>query len=98
MKIYRIEMMDGGNFGRFMLGSNEYCIDCYDVEAENEEEALTIAKQDNPSYHINERFVEEVAERRYTTGEKDRLIARIAELEEELAEAKNKLVELQKRA
>ena len=98
MKIYRIEMMDGINFGRFMLGSNEYCTDCYDVEAENEEAALTIAKQDNPSYHINERFVEEVAERRYTICEKDRLIARIAELEEELAEAKNKLLELQKRA
>lgn len=96
MKIYRIEMMDDGNFGSYMTGSNQYKVEYYDVEAENEEQALTIAKHDNPSYHINNGFVIQVAKKCYTASEKDKLIIHIAELEEDLANAKNKLLKLEK--
>ena len=96
MKFYRIEMMDDGNFGSYMTGSNQYKIEYYDVEAENEEQALAIAKHDNPNYHINNGFVIQVAKKSYTASEKDKLIIHIAELEEDLANAKNKLLELEK--
>ena len=97
MKIYRIEMMDDGNFGSYMTGYNDYKIEYYDVEAENEEQALIIAKHDNPNYHINNGFVIQVAKKCYTTSEKDKLIIHIANLEKELANAKNKLLKLERR-
>jgi hypothetical protein len=64
------------------------------VEADDAKQALTIAKQDNPSYYVNAGFVREIAEKHYTTSEKDKLIARIADLEKELEAAKNKLREM----
>jgi hypothetical protein len=94
MKNYRIEMMNEASFHNYMRGGNNYRVDYYDVEADNAEQALAIAKQDNPSYHINTGFVREVVEKHYTTSEKDKLIAHIAELEKELEIAKNKLKEL----
>jgi hypothetical protein len=94
MKIYRIEMMNNASFHNYMCGGNNYRVDYYDVEADSAEQALVIAKQDNPSYHINDGFVREVAEKHYTTSEKDKLIAHIASLEKELEAAKNRLREL----
>ena len=95
MKNYRIEMMNDASFHNYMCDGNNYRVDYYDVEADNAEQALTIAKQDNPSYHINAGFVREIAEKHYTTSEKDKLIAHIANLEKELEEAKNKLREME---
>lgn len=97
MKFYRIEMMNDASYHNYMCGGNNYRVDYYDVEADGTEQALAIAKQDNPSYHINAAFVREVAEKHYTTSEKDKLIAHIANLEKELEIAKNKLRELEKR-
>ena len=68
-----------------------------DVEAETKEEAIAIAKKDNPHYYINT-YAREVEEKKYTTTEKDRLIARIAELEETLAGYKKDLERLEKGA
>jgi uncharacterized protein with von Willebrand factor type A (vWA) domain len=97
MKFYRIEMMNNASFHNYMCGGNNYRVDYYDVEANNVEQALAIAKQDNPNYHINAGFVSEITEKYYTTSEKDKLIAHIADLEKELETAKNKLRELEKR-
>jgi hypothetical protein len=94
MKIYRIEMMNEASYHNYMCGGNNYRVDYYDVEADNVEQALAIAKQDNPSYYVNAGFVREIAEKQYTTSEKDKLIAHIADLEKELEEARNKLREL----
>ena len=97
MKIYRIEMMNEASYHNYMCGENNYRVDYYDVEADNAEQALAIAKQDNPSYYVNAGFVREIAEKHYTTSEKDKLIAHIANLEKELEAAKNKLRELENR-
>ena len=97
MKIYRIEMMNETSYHNYMCGGNNYRVDYYDVEADNVEQALAIAKQDNPSYCINAGFVREIAEKHYITSEKDKLIARIANLEKELEVAKNKLREFENR-
>lgn len=90
MKIYRVEMMDGGSYTNYMSGGYNYEVLYYDVEAEDEKQALAIAKKDNPKYHIND-YVKEVNERKYIINEKDRLIARIAELEKNLAQAREAL-------
>lgn len=91
MKIYRIKMMDKDNYREYMRGGYNYTVDYYDVEAENKDEALAIAKKDNPNYHVRENGVREVDKVEYTVNEKDRLIARIADLEKRLAEAKEEL-------
>lgn len=97
MKIYRIEMMTESNYRNYMRGGYNYSVDYYDVEAENAEQAVAIAKQDNPSYYVNTNYISEIAEKKYTTSEKDKLIVRIANLEKELETAKNKLRELEKK-
>ena len=97
MKIFRTEMMDSGSYHEYMMGGYNYRVDYYDVEAETKEEAIAIAKKDNPSYHINT-YAREVEKKEYTTTEKDRLIARIAELEETLAAYKKDLENLEKGA
>lgn len=95
MKIFRTEMMDETNYGKYMSGNFSYAVDYYDVEAETKAEAIAIAKKDNPSYHINT-YVIEVEKKVFTTTEKDRLIARIAELEETLQAYKKDLEKLEK--
>lgn len=95
MKIYRIEMMNSASYNDYMCGGYKYRVEYYDVEAESEEQALAIAKQDNPTYFFNTGFVRETANKEYTTNEKDKLIARIAELEKELETAKNNLQKLE---
>jgi hypothetical protein len=97
MKIYRIEMMTLANYIEYMGGGYNYKVDYYDVEAETKEEAIAIAKKDNPNYHINT-YARVVEKKEYTTTEKDRLVARIAELEETLAICKKDLENLEKRA
>jgi len=97
MAIYRTEMMNWANYTEFMGGGYNYKVDYYDVEAETKEEAIAIAKKDNPHYHINT-YAREVEKKEYATTEKDRLIARIAELEETLAAYKKDLENLEKGA
>lgn len=91
MKIYRVEMMDRISYHECMTGGYNYKVIYYDVEAKNKEQALQIAKKDNPSYFLNEGYVREVDKVEYTTNEKDRLIDYIATLEKSLALAKEDL-------
>ena len=91
MKCYRIQMMDERNYCRYMNGSYDYEVVHYDVKAESKEQALAIAKKDNPSYFLNEGYVEVITEMVFTMNEKDVVIARIAKLEKELALAREEL-------
>ena len=91
MKIYRIEMMDGNSYCNYMGGGYNYKVTYYDVEAKDEKQAVAVAKKDNPSYYINESYVQETSERKHTISEKDHIITRIAELEKELAKAREDL-------
>ena len=95
MKIFRTEMMNWANYTEYMRGGYNYKVYYYDVEAETKEDAIAIAKKDNPNYYINT-YAREVEKKVYTTTEKDRLIARIAELEETLAGYKKDLENLEK--
>ena len=95
MKYYRVQMMTENDYHAYMCGSNYYRTDYYDVEAEDKAEAIEIAKRNNPSYRINESYVEEIAQLIYIKSEKDKLIAHIANLEKELAEAKEKLARME---
>ena len=97
MKIFRTEMMDWASYTEYMCGGYNYTVMYYDVEAETKEEAIAIAKKDNPNYYINT-YAREVEEKVFTTTEKDRLIACIAELEETLAGYKRDLENLEKGA
>ena len=83
MKIFRTEMMNWASYSEYMSGGYNYTVMYYDVEAETKEEAIAIAKKDNPDYYINT-YARVVEKKEYTTTEKDRLIARIAELENTL--------------
>ena len=96
-KIFRTEMMDRGSYHTYMTGGYGYKVTYYDVEAETKEEAIAIAKKDNPDYHINT-YAREVEKKEHTTTEKDRLVARIAELEKTLAGLKEDLANLEKGA
>ena len=96
MKIFRTEMMDWASYDEYMSGGYKYTVIYYDVEAETKEEAIAIAKKNNPSYYFNT-YAREVEKKEYTTTEKDRLIASIAELEEILAAYKKNLENLEKR-
>ena len=95
MKIFRTEMMDWASYCKYMVGGYNYTVMYYDVEAETKEEAIAVAKKDNPNYHINN-YAREVKKKEYTTTEKDKLIARIAELEETLVTCKKDLENLEK--
>ena len=97
MKIFRTKMMNEASYDEYMSGGYNYTVMYYDVEAETKEEAIAIAKKDNPDYHINT-YAREVEKKEYTTTEKDRVIARIVELEETLAEYKKDLERLEKNA
>ena len=97
MKIFRTEMMNGASYSEYMSGGYNYTVMYYDVEAETKEEAIAIAKKDNPNYYINT-YVREVEKKEYTVTEKDKLMARIAELEETLVAYKKDLENLEKEA
>lgn len=96
IKIYRVEMMDSCNYGRYISGFQEYKVIYYDIYATNKEQALSIAKQDNPNYYINESYVQEVTKKEYTTNEKDMLILQITKLELQLEVEKKKLKKFRK--
>ena len=95
MKIFRTEMMNWGSYTEYMNSSYNYTVLQYDIEAESKEEAIAIAKKDNPDYYINT-YVREIEKKEFTTTEKDRVIARIAELEKTLAGYKKDLERLEK--
>ncbi len=97
MKIFRTEMMNGASYNEYMSGGYNYTVMYYDVKAETKEEAIAIAKKDNPDYYINT-YTREVEKKEFTITEKDRVIARIAELEKTLAEYKKDLERLEKNA
>ena len=96
MKIFRTEMMNWGSYTEYMSGGHNYTVMYYDIEAETKEEAIAVAKKDNPDYYINT-YVREVEKKEFTTTEKDRVIARIAELEKTLAVYKKDLERLEKK-
>ena len=62
MKAYRIEMMDRGSYHEFMTGGHNYRVQYFEIEAETAEEALAIAKANNPNLVANEGYVRTVEE------------------------------------
>ena len=62
MKIYRIEMMDKGSYNEFMTGGYDYRVQYFEIEAETAEEALAIAKANNPNLVANEGHIRTVEE------------------------------------
>ena len=102
MTTYRIEMMTTNNYNKFMTGSNNYWVDKIDIEANTAEEAVEIAKKNNPEMIINTNYVKTVAELEVIKAKEDtelnaylkaeeekkaRVKARKAEREKEKAEA-----------
>ena len=62
MMIYRVEMMDRGSYHEFMTGGYNYRVQYFEIEAETAEEALAIAKTNNPNLVANEGYVRTVEE------------------------------------
>jgi colicin import membrane protein len=62
MKTYRIEMMDRGSYHEYMTGGYNYSVQYFDIEAETAEEALAIAKANNPNLVANEGYIRTVEE------------------------------------
>lgn len=96
-KIFRTEMMDRSSYNAYMTGGFNYKVTYYDVEAENLEEAVAIAKRDNSDYFINKYYAKEVPKVEHVVTRKARLMAQLADAEalletikKELAEEENK--------
>ena len=62
MKTYRIEMMDRGSYHEYMTGGYNYRVQYFEIEAETAEEALAIAKNNNPNLVANETYIRTVEE------------------------------------
>jgi len=62
MTTYTIEMMTTNNYINYMAGSNNYCTETINVEANTVEEAILFAKNNNPAMIINENYVKTVEE------------------------------------
>ena len=62
MKTYRIEMMDRGSYHEYMTGGYSYRVQYFEIEAETAEEALAIAKANNPNLVANEGYIRTVEE------------------------------------
>ena len=62
MKTYRIEMMDRKSYNEYMTGGYNYRVQCFDIESETVEEALEIAKNNNPDLIANENHILTVEE------------------------------------
>ncbi len=62
MTTYRIEMMTRGDFHEMMTGGYNYWVRKDDIEANSAEEAVEIAKRNNPDLVINVDYVRTVAE------------------------------------
>ena len=61
MAIYRIEMMTSSHYYNYRNGGN-YSVSKIDIEAGSAEEAVEIAKKNNPHTVINESYVKTLAE------------------------------------
>lgn len=60
--LYRIEMMSKSDYNDYMTGGYNYSVRKIDIEADTAEEALEIAKKNNPYMIFNESYVRTVAE------------------------------------
>jgi hypothetical protein len=97
MTIYRIEMMTESDYHNYMMGGYNYWVHKVDIEANTAEEAVEIAKRNNPNMIINEDYVKTVAE--LEEMEAKRLAKREAYQkaeEEKKAKAKARKVEREK--
>ena len=97
MTTYRIEMMSANNYNKFMTGSNNYWVDKIDIEANTAEEAVEIAKKNNPEMVINTDYVKTVAElEEMEAKRKAEFEARLKAEEEKKAKAKARKLEREK--
>ena len=97
MTTYRIEMMTTNNYNKFMTGSNNYWVDKIDIEANTAEEAVEIAKKNNPEMVINTNYVKTVAELEEMEAERvAKWEARLKAEEEKKAKAKARKLEREK--
>ena len=62
MKMFRIEMMTKDDYRAFMAGGYNYTVKYFDIEAETGENALAIAKANNPELVANEGYIRTVEE------------------------------------
>lgn len=62
MTTYRIEMMTRSDYHEYMTGGYNYWVRKVDIEANTAEEAVEIAKRNNPNMVIHEDYVRTVAE------------------------------------
>lgn len=62
MTTYRVEMMTKSDYHEYMRGGYNYQICKVDIEANTAEEAVKIAKRNNPNMIIHEDYVRTVAE------------------------------------
>ena len=62
MAKYRVEMMDKGSYDAYMMCRNDYTVQYFEIEAETAEEALAIAKNNNPELVANEGYVRTLEE------------------------------------
>jgi hypothetical protein len=62
MQTYRIEMMAKGDYHEYMVGGYNYRVHRVDIEANTAEEAVEVAKSNNPEMVINTDYIRTVAE------------------------------------
>ena len=97
MTTYRIEMMTAKHYHEFMMGGNNYWVDRIDIEANTAEEAIEIAKKNNPEMVINTDYVKTVAElEEMEAKRKAEFEARLKAEEEKKAKAKARKLEREK--
>lgn len=97
MAIYRVEMMTRSDYNKFMMGDYNYWVRKVDIEADTINEAVEIAKYNNPEMVINADYVRTVAELEEMEAKKvaEREAHRKAE-EEKKAKAKARKAEREK--
>lgn len=97
MTTYRIEMMTRSDYHEYMTGGYNYWVRKVDIEANTAEEAVEIAKRNNPNMVIHEDYVRTVAELEAMEAKRlaDREAHRKAE-EEKKAKAKARKEEREK--
>lgn len=97
MKTYRIEMMDKGSYHEYMMGGYNYSVKHFEIEAETADEALAIAKANNPTLVANESYIRTVEELEAESKAREaRLEAILKADEEKKAKAKARKEEREK--